>query len=484
MEKKKAFDAQFDDKKTTTAKSQANGGDAEEEDDPITSIEKLKKKLREDDPQTILNKTEFENLSREQREEIEGMSPGTYVRLELEGFPCEFIENVNFKNPIIVGAMHAEECRMGLIKMRLKRHRWYPKTLKNRDPLVFSIGWRRFQSIPTYCMQDDNGRHRQIKYTPEYMHCIAAIYGPFIPQNTGVIAFQTLSEKVDTFRVSATGYVMEMDQDFSIVKKLKLVGYPKIIHKNTCIITKMFSSELEVAKYEGAALRTVSGLRGSVKKPFRGEKASPGDFRATFEDKLIRGDIVFLRCWYAIEIERFYNPVFNHLSKKWYGMRTVSQLRKLKHLPVPVKDDSLYKPITSRSTAGHDAHFNPKPKLLKQLPFTEQRKKVVQVTGLTDDLTQYIAEDAPIHELTTALMSDKEVERANMLRKLKAINAERVKKNRVQEMKLKMKQMKYQVQEERAKTRVRRDNMKRRAVMKEISRVKKAKYYVKEGEEE
>ncbi|EFC48321.1 ribosome assembly protein BSM1 [Naegleria gruberi] len=479
MEKKKSFDAQFDEKKSSD-KKEGSAGVEEEEEDPITTIEKLKKKLREDDPQMILNKTEFQNLTREQREEIEGISPGSYVRLEINSFPTEFIENVNFKNPIIVGGMHPEECRMGLIKMRMKRHRWYPRTLKNKDPLVFSIGWRRFQSIPTYCMQDDNGRHRQIKYTPEYMHCIAAIYGPFVPQNTGVIAFQTLSEKVDTFRVSATGYVMEMDQDFSIVKKLKLLGYPKIVHKNTCIVTKMFTSDLEVAKYEGASLRTVSGLRGSVKKPFRGDKASPGDFRATFEDKLIRGDIIFLRCWYALELERFYNPVYNHLTKKWYGMRTVSQLRKLKHLPIPVKEDSLYKAINSRSTAGHDAHFVPKPKLLKQLPFSEQRKKVVQVTGLTNNLNDFIAEDAPIHELTTALMSDKEVERANMLRKLKAINSEREKKNSINELKLKMKQMKHQVQEERAKSKSKKSTMKRRAVMKELSRVKKAKYFVNE----
>lgn len=481
MEKKKSFDAQFDEKKSDPKEAGATAAaEEEEEDDPITTIEKLKKKLREDDPQMILNKTEFQNLTKEQREEIEGISPGSYVRLELESFPTEFVENVNFKNPIIVGGMHPEECRMGLIKMRIKRHRWYPRTLKNKDPLVFSIGWRRFQSIPTYCMQDDNGRHRQIKYTPEYMHCIAAIYGPFVPQNTGVIAFQTLSEKVDTFRVSATGYVMEMDQDFSIVKKLKLIGYPKIVHKNTCIVTKMFTSELEVAKYEGASLRTVSGLRGSVKKPFRGEKASPGDFRATFEDKLIRGDIIFLRCWYALELERFYNPVYNHLTRKWYGMRTVSQLRKLKHLPIPVKEDSLYKTINSRSTAGHDAHFIPKPKLLKQLPFSEQRKKVVEVTGLTNNLNDFIAEDAPIHELTTALMSDKEVERANMIRKLKAINSEREKKNSISELKFKMKQMKHQVQEERAKSKSKKSTMKRRAVMKELSRVKKAKYYVNE----
>jgi ribosome biogenesis protein BMS1 len=59
-------------------------------------------------------------------------------------------------------------------------------------------------------MQDQNDRNRMIKYTPEHMHCIASIYGPITPQNTGFICFQTLSNNVQTFRVSATGYVKKI----------------------------------------------------------------------------------------------------------------------------------------------------------------------------------------------------------------------------------------------------------------------------------
>ncbi|KAL9647211.1 hypothetical protein ABK040_012563 [Willaertia magna] len=474
--KKKQFDQSFDNK--TIDNTDDNNQD-NNEDDPILTIEQLKKKLQQDDPQTILNKTEFEGLPKEQREEIEGFSPGTYVRIELENFPSEFIENVNFKNPILLGALHQEECRMGLIKLRLKRHRWYPKTLKNKDPLIFSIGWRRFQSIPTYCVQDPNGRNRMIKYTPDYMHCIATIYGPYIPQNTGVIAFQNINNNVNSFRVSATGYVMELDQDFSIVKKLKLVGYPKIIHKNTCIVTKMFHSELEIAKYEGASLRTVSGLRGSVKKAYKGDNCLPGDFRATFEDKILKSDIIFLRCWYAIELERFYNPVYNHLTMKWYGMRTTFEIRKLNHVAIPVKDDSKYRDHLqkTRSTVGHDLQFKPKPNQLKNLPFKEQSKKVIEITGLTDNLNNYVNESSTIYsKLTSDIMSEKEIERTNMLRKLEVINMERLKKKRMEDIKMKMKILKHEVKEEREKNKSKQEAKKRRYIKQELLRVKKAKY--------
>ncbi len=474
QEKKKQFDQTFD-------KLKEKGGDDDEDDDDVDetgllTVERWRRKQLEDDPQTILNKTEFEGMNKQLREQIEGFSPGTYVRIEIADFPPEFVQSVDFKNPILVGGMHQEECRMGFIKLRMKRHRWFPKTLKNKDPLIFSIGWRRFQSIPTYCVQDVNGRHRSIKYTPDHMHCIAAIYGPYTPQNTGMIAFQTLSNKVDTFRVAATGYVMEIDQNFQIVKKLKLIGYPKKVHKNTAFITKMFTSALEIAKYEGAALRTVSGIRGQVKKALK--NGDDGDFRATFEDKILMSDIVFLRTWYQLELDKFYNPVLNHLTRKWYAMRTVYQLRKLRGESIPINKDSQYRPIEARSTVGHDQTFIPKPNLLKKLPFAAQHKKVVESTGLTDDFKKHLGTKAPIHGLTTALMSDKEVARANMLRKMQAIDADRRKKQQKLDTKLQLKVKKHEVKEERLRNQKKNATKKRKYIEQEMRRIKKAKYIV------
>ena len=54
--------------------------------------------------------------------------------------------------------------------------------------------------------------------------------------------------------------VIETDHNFVVSKKIKLVGSPFKIYKNNAFIKDMFNSELEVSRYEGAKIKTVSGI--------------------------------------------------------------------------------------------------------------------------------------------------------------------------------------------------------------------------------
>ena len=322
--------------------------------------------------QLALNREEFAGDDPIKQQELAGIQPGSYVRIVIERMPCEFIRHFNPAKPVILGALQPNEKNVGYVQTRIKKHRWFSKILKNDEPLVFSIGWRRYQSIPLLSMKDAT-RNRLIKYTPEHMHCMATFWGPVVPPGTSYCAFRSLSAGQSGFRVAATGTVLEFDQAVIIVKKLKLVGIPYEIHKNTAFIKDMFSSALEVAKFEGAAIRTVSGLRGQAKKAV---KSPEGAFRATFEDKILMSDIVFLRTWYPVAPRRLYNPVMSSLTggvESWTAMRLNVELRADRNLPTPIGPrDSHYKPIERNIR-----RFNPLqvPKnLQKALPFASKPK--------------------------------------------------------------------------------------------------------------
>lgn len=272
----------------------------EQYDDPESSkLDFYDEKKDEIARQLQINRAEFEDVDPESRALVEGYRPGAYVRVELADVPAEMIENFDPAYPIVIGGLLPAEERFGYLQVRIKRHRWHAKTLKTNDPLIFSLGWRRFQSIPIYSLDDHSIRMRMLKYTPEHMHCYATFYGPVALPNTGFCAFNSLSGDVAGFRVSATGVVLDVDRSAKIVKKLKLTGVPYKIFKNTAFIKDMFNSALEVAKFEGANIRTVSGIRGQVKKAL----AKPdGAFRATFEDKVLMSGTS--RCSFCLEFCR------------------------------------------------------------------------------------------------------------------------------------------------------------------------------------
>jgi ribosome biogenesis protein BMS1 len=338
--------------------------------------------------QLDINRAEFDQLDETSRVRVEGHKAGTYARIVLEKVPYEFSVNFSPRYPILIGGLAPTEERFGFVHIRIKRHRWHKKILKTNDPLIFSLGWRRFQTLPIYSISDSRTRNRMLKYTPEHMHCFGTFYGPLVAPNTGFCCVQSLSNKTPGFRIAATGVVLNVDESTEIVKKLKLTGHPYKIFKNTAFIKDMFQSSLEIAKFEGASIRTVSGVRGQIKRAL---SKPEGNFRATFEDKVLMSDIVFLRAWFPIKPHRFYNPVTNLLVKAqeedqgestgWKGMRLTGQVRHEQNIPVPDQKNSAYRKI-ERETR----HFNPlriPRKVAAELPFKSQISNVKPQRKLT-----------------------------------------------------------------------------------------------------
>ncbi|KAF5291301.1 hypothetical protein FQA39_LY03452 [Lamprigera yunnana] len=304
--------------------------------------------------QSELNKTVFQDMPDDLRVEIEGYRAGMYVRIELEDVPAEFAINFDPNYPLVIGSLNMSEENVGYVNVKIKKHRWYKKILKSNDPLLFSLGWRRFQSVPIYNKLEDDLKFRYLKYTPEHVTCNAHFWGPITPQGTGFLAIQNIPiDSTGTklgFRIAATGAVQELDKSTKIMKKLKLIGHPLKIYNKTAFIKDMFTSSLEVARFEGAQVKTVSGIRGQIKKAINKPE---GCFRATFEDKIKLSDIVFCRTWFRVNVPQFYNPIITLLlpsdvRQNWRGARTLGQIKKDENIKNEANVDSLYKDIIRR----------------------------------------------------------------------------------------------------------------------------------------
>ncbi len=393
-----------------------------------------------------LRAEELAGLDRATRQAVEGITPGRYVRMELEEVPVEFLKYFNPQYPVVIGGLKsADDEGMSFLRARVRRHRFKRGVLKSNDPVIMSIGWRRFQSLPMFDIEDQGGRRRFLKYTPEFLHCNATFWAPRVAPGAGIIMCQSLGREKAGFRIAGTGVVTELDATFKVVKKLKLIGEPYKVFKNTAFIKGMFNSELEVSKYLGASLRTVSGIRGTIKKATseraRGSsdgmedvRRYPGGFRATFEDKVLLSDIVFLRAWVPVEPPKFCSIATTHLDRdrtadgQW-RMRTTREIRETRGLPIPTRPDSIYAPIERA-----DPHFAKQkiPKALEgALPYASKpknfkKKKLHKITSERKKVT---------FQERAVVMEPEEKKQRRFIQGLNSIRSERETKRKVSKAK-------------------------------------------------
>lgn len=391
MQKKSAFDAQYDVGDLEADRATAEAVLPKER----TFYEDQKEKLQQ---QADMNRAVFEGLDEDVRLQVEGFRAGLYVRMQFEQVPANLVETFDPNYPLIVGGLQPGELGEGYVKVRMKKHRWFKKILKTRDPLIISMGWRRFQTVPIYHIMDDNMRNRALKYTPWHLHCLATFWAPLAPQGTGLVALQQTDQFTGDFRLCATGVVLELNKSVDIVKKLKLVGTPFEVFTKTAFIKGMFNSSLEVAKFENAPIRTVSGIRGLIKKAI---KAPEGAFRATFEDKILLSDIVFMRTWFHVDVPKFCIPVKTLLISKaerdegWRGARTIGRIRAESGLKSENSNrpDSIYRPMERKQfnfrpfaipkNLQRDLPYSDKPKFK---PKMDESNRVKRVSAIKNDV--------------------------------------------------------------------------------------------------
>ncbi|KAI3867179.1 hypothetical protein MKX03_009051, partial [Papaver bracteatum] len=232
---------------------------------------------------------------------------GSYLMLKICSVPSKMVNNYDPCQPILIGGISPEEDFVGCISARFETHSLHTKSLKARDPIIVSIGWRRYQTTPVYAQED-------LPYS-------ATFWGPFATNGTGVVAVQGLADNNAAFRILATGKVLGFSRSPCLSVKT-LVGTPcKIINK-TALIKDMFTSDFEINQHKDATIKTVSGILGKVNEAATKEFLSTlkwkegqpreGIAKCTFDRKILLSDAVYMETLY--DVPNTYSPLTTFLE--------------------------------------------------------------------------------------------------------------------------------------------------------------------------
>ncbi|KAI3903001.1 hypothetical protein MKW92_042185 [Papaver armeniacum] len=252
---------------------------------------------------------------------VDEIGKGTYVMLEVCDVPFEMVETFDPCHPILVGGISLEEENVGYMQARIKQHSWHTKSLKTRDSITISIGWRRYQTTPVFATEETrrSGSHEMLHCTPENTYCFAMFWGPLAFPNTGFVVVQNVTDNKAAFQIAATGVILGLNQAEKIVMECKRKGtLYKIINGNTALIMDMFKSDLDVTRHKNVVINTSSGVRGSVVEAARkklvyklmrkGDQPREGIARCAFYREVISSDEFFRVVWKPVQVPRCFNP--------------------------------------------------------------------------------------------------------------------------------------------------------------------------------
>jgi ribosome biogenesis protein BMS1 len=119
---KERFDEEYDAHGQKAKKAKKGQGERPEDDEDEQAAE-LARKLKED--QLKRNQMEFGAEGEAVRLKHEGFRQGLYVRITIKAVSAEFSRNFRPTVPVVLGGLLPHEMIMGLVRCRVKRHRWH-----------------------------------------------------------------------------------------------------------------------------------------------------------------------------------------------------------------------------------------------------------------------------------------------------------------------------------------------------------------------
>uniref|UniRef100_A0A8C3SUW0 Pre-rRNA-processing protein TSR1 homolog n=1 Tax=Chelydra serpentina TaxID=8475 RepID=A0A8C3SUW0_CHESE len=176
----------------------------------------------------------------------------------------------------------------------MESFRWHlgnNKTVKVREELIFRCGFRRFRASPLYSQHSSADKHKLEHFLwSNGMHDLIA-----------------------------TDFLLSVDPDRIIIKRLVFSGRPFKIFTKTAVVRYMFFNREDVLWFKPVELRMKWGRRGPITEP----QGTHGHMKCHFDGQLKSQDTVLLNLYKRIFPKWTYDP---HMPEPIPCVRNEQQL--------------------------------------------------------------------------------------------------------------------------------------------------------------
>ena len=153
----------------------------------------------------------------------------------------------------------------------MKRHQSYAAPVRNGEPLVFLVGFRRLAVRAIFSAADIGvDKHKYERFLQRGADSVASFYAPVCVGPAPVLVLrEQLSPHADAIDIDgralvATGSLMSPDPDRIVLRKAVLTGVPVKCHKRKAVIAGMFHNAEDVEYFMPIELWTKYGKVGHI----------------------------------------------------------------------------------------------------------------------------------------------------------------------------------------------------------------------------
>lgn len=227
-------------------------------------------------------------------EEKFGASPGWYITIHVKGVSQLLWNAYTSTNaPVVVIGMFANEHKMSVLNVVLKRTQAYSMPIKSKERLIFQCGYRRFIVNPVFSQHTNGKKHKYERFFQCHSTTVATFYAPIQFPPAPILCYKDICNELV---LVATGRLMSVNPDRIITKRIVLSGHPYKVFKRSAVIRFMFFNREDIVYFKPVKLQTKMGHIGHIKEPL----GTHGHMKCVFDGQLNSQDTVLLNLYKRI----------------------------------------------------------------------------------------------------------------------------------------------------------------------------------------